>query len=75
MYDMRAAKFGRWLQSANKSPDAVRCVAYLLSETERRGDLEIFISEEVDGSPRHSVTPHCPTTSPASDTAGSVVVP
>lgn len=48
MSDLRATQIGRWVSGGKMSPDAVRAISYNLTEQERDGDLEIFISREID---------------------------
>ncbi len=45
--DSRALQILAWLKG-NPTPDAMRCVCYALEKLEASGDLEIFISEEID---------------------------
>ena len=47
--DVRATQFARYLNARKYSPDALRRIAYALQQLESKGDLEIFISDEVDG--------------------------
>lgn len=45
--DTRAVQIWTWLKG-NPTPDAMRCVCYALQKLEASGDLEIFITEEID---------------------------
>lgn len=49
MCDFRAAEIGKWLaKSKDAASDTVKAVAYILERLERAGELEIFVSEEID---------------------------
>lgn len=45
--DKRAKQIDWWLRG-NPTSAAMKCVAYAIQTLEARGDLEIFVSEEID---------------------------
>lgn len=45
--DSRAVEIWAWLKG-NPTPDAMRCVCYALQKLEDAGELEVFISDEID---------------------------
>ena len=51
MRDQRATQIGKYLRAGKMSPDACRCLAYAIERLEAEGELEIFISEEIDDTP------------------------
>ena len=46
--DKRAIEISEYLKSGKMSPDAKKCLSYLISRIEAQGELEIFVSEEID---------------------------
>ena len=52
MSDFRATQIGQYLRSGVASSDAIKVLAYLIQQAESRGDLEIFITDEID---KHSL--------------------
>lgn len=48
MRDSRAEQIGKYLSSGKASRDAIKVIAYILERIEYRGELEIFISDEID---------------------------
>lgn len=48
MGDSRAMQIAEYLLSKEISQDAVKCLAYTLEKLEQAGELEIFISDEID---------------------------
>lgn len=46
--DIRAALIGKYLQSGKMSQDATKRLAYTIRKAEVQGNLETFISEEID---------------------------
>jgi len=45
--DLRAKQIDWWLRG-NPTSDAMKCVAYAIQQLEAKGDLEIFVSDEID---------------------------
>jgi hypothetical protein len=50
MRDARATQISRYLRAGRMSNDACRLLAYAIEQLESRGELEIFITEEIDRS-------------------------
>lgn len=48
MSDTRATQIARWIKSGEMTADALRAIAYLIQKMEYAGDLEIFVSDEID---------------------------
>ncbi len=48
MKDHRASEIGNYLRSGCMKPDVIRIIAYNLMHLEQEGELEIFITEEID---------------------------
>jgi len=46
--DLRASQIGYYLKSGRMSQDAIRRLAYLIELEECKGELEIFVSDEID---------------------------
>jgi hypothetical protein len=47
MTDKRAMEILEWIKG-NPSPDALQCICYAIQILESTGELEIFISEEIN---------------------------
>lgn len=50
MNDSRAAQIAIYLTQGNPTQDAIRAISYSLEQLENSGNLEIFVSEEIDDS-------------------------
>ena len=50
MSDSRAAKIAIYLTQGSPTQDAIRAISYALEQLENSGNLEIFVSEEIDDS-------------------------
>lgn len=47
-FDNRASKIGAFLQAGGMSADVEKCLAYAILKLEMEGDLELFVSQEID---------------------------
>lgn len=45
--DLRAKQIDWWLRG-NLTSDSMKCIAYAIQKVEAEGDLEIFVSDEID---------------------------
>ena len=48
MGDYRVAQISNYLRSGKMSRDALRAIAYAIEVLEKRGELEMFVSDEID---------------------------